>query len=82
MGWHHLELYTLAYEGRMPPQQDSDENNLDSLIRELFETAREMELQPPNQRPSKQQIERALLTLGFSRKAAPLDTKMRTLRSL
>jgi hypothetical protein len=81
MGWHHLELYTLAYEGRMvQPAKDSQENNLDSLIRELFEMARTMNLQPPQQRPSKRQIEQALLELGFTPKPQA-EPKVRTLHS-
>jgi hypothetical protein len=83
MGMHHLELYTLAYEGRIAKRpEDADDNYLDSLIRELFETAREIDLVPPKQRPSKAQIERALRELGFARKEERQTEKIRTLRSL
>ena len=66
MNKHHLELYTLAYEGRgenLP--EDANENSLDMLMRDLFETAREMDLTAPNMRPSKAQIRKALMELGF-----------------
>lgn len=66
MGKHHLELYTLAYEGRIEQiPEDADNSWLDKLMRELFETAREMELAVPKARPSKSQIRKALLELGF-----------------
>lgn len=66
IGMHHLELYTLAYEGRIAKRpEDVDDHNYDSLIRELFETAREINLVPPKQRPSKATMERVLLELGF-----------------
>lgn len=65
IGIHHLELYTLAYEGRIV-KQDSEEYDLDGLIRELFETARELNLAAPKQRPSKLQLQQALLALGFT----------------
>lgn len=69
IGMHHLELYTLAYEGRIVKRpEDKEEYNLDNLIRELFETARELGLEPPKQHPSKAKIQRALMELGFSRK--------------
>jgi len=67
MGKHHLELYTLAYEGRITTlPNDKEEDTLEVLMRELFETAREMGLTPPPKRPSKAQIRKALLDLGFS----------------
>ncbi|MBW4658825.1 MAG: helix-turn-helix domain-containing protein [Drouetiella hepatica Uher 2000/2452] len=67
MGKHHLELYTLAYEGRIEQiPEDADDNSLDMLMRELFETAREMGLAAPKVRPSKAKIRKALLELGFS----------------
>ena len=67
MGKHHLELYTLAYEGRIEQiPGDADDNSLDMLMRELFETAREMGLAVPKVRPSKAKIRKALLELGFS----------------
>jgi transcriptional regulator with XRE-family HTH domain len=66
IGNHHLELYTLAYEGRIEPvPEDAADNSLDQLMRELFETAREMDLIAPKVRPSKAKIRRALLELGF-----------------
>lgn len=66
MGKHHLELYTLAYEGRIENlPEDADDSSLDLLMRELFETAREMGLSVPKVRPSKAKIRKALLELGF-----------------
>ncbi|HIK06215.1 MAG TPA: helix-turn-helix transcriptional regulator [Trichormus sp. M33_DOE_039] len=67
MGKHHLELYTLAYEARIQPlPEDADDISLDILMRDLFETAREMGLAVPKVRPSKAKIRKALLELGFS----------------
>lgn len=67
MGKHHLELYTLAYEGRIEQlPEDVNENALDLLMRELFETARELGLVAPKIRPSKAKIRKALRELGFS----------------
>ncbi len=67
MGKHHLELYTLAYEGRVEHlPEDANNDSLDMLMRELFETAREMRLVAPKIRPSKVKIRKALLELGFS----------------
>ena len=66
IGKHHLELYTLAYEGRVEAMpEDADENSLDLLLRELFETARELGLTAPKTRPSKEKIRQALWELGF-----------------
>jgi transcriptional regulator with XRE-family HTH domain len=66
MGKHHLELYTLAYEARIQKLPDeSNDNSLDMLMRDLFETAREMRLAAPKVRPSKAKIRKALLELGF-----------------
>jgi transcriptional regulator with XRE-family HTH domain len=66
MGRHHLELYTLAYEGRVENLPgDADDSSLELLMRELFETARELDLVAPNLRPSKAKIRKALLELGF-----------------
>jgi hypothetical protein len=66
MGKHHLELYTLAYEGRVEHlPEDADDNVLDQLMRELFETARELSLTVPKVRPTKAKIRKALLELGF-----------------
>jgi hypothetical protein len=66
MGKHHLELYTLAYEGRVEnlPEYAQD-TSLDLLMRELFETARELGLAAPQVRPSKAKIRKALVDLGF-----------------
>jgi transcriptional regulator with XRE-family HTH domain len=67
MGKHHLELYTLAYEARIQPlPEDAEDTSLDILMRDLFETAREMGLAAPKVRPSKAKIRKALLELGFS----------------
>ena len=67
LGKHPLELYTLAYEGRIEDLQDeSSDSYLDSVIGELFETARELGLVPPKSRPPKLNIRRALKELGFS----------------
>lgn len=66
MDKHHLELYTLAYEGRIEKlPEDANEQSLDMLMRELFETAREMKLMAPKKQPSKSQIRKALIELGF-----------------
>jgi Helix-turn-helix len=67
MGKHHLELYTLAYEGRIDKSpEDANDNSLDMLMRELFEAAREMGLSAPQSRPSKAKLKKALLELGFT----------------
>lgn len=63
IGVPHLELYTLAYEGRIA--RGTEEYDGDELIRELFETARELELQMPTERPSREAIIEALKLLGF-----------------
>ncbi|RCJ27238.1 DNA-binding protein [Nostoc minutum NIES-26] len=69
MDMHHLELYTLAYEGRIEKlPEDANDNSLDVLMREMFETAREMGLTPPTIRPSKAKIRKALMELGFRTK--------------
>ncbi|QSJ18180.1 helix-turn-helix transcriptional regulator [Nostoc sp. UHCC 0702] len=69
MDMHHLELYTLAYEGRIEKlPEDANDNSLDILMREMFETAREMGLTPPKIRPSKAKIRKALMELGFHSK--------------
>jgi len=66
MGKHHLELYTLAYEGRIEKlPEDAQDTSLDLLMRELFETARELGLAAPQVRPSKAKIRKALVDLGF-----------------
>jgi len=66
MGKRHLELYTLAYQGRIEQlPQDATDNSIELLMQELFETAREMGLAMPKQPPSKAKIRKALLELGF-----------------
>ena len=66
MGKHHLELYTLAYEGRIENlPEDAQDTSLELLMRELFETARELGLAAPKVRPSKAKIRKALVDLGF-----------------
>ncbi len=65
MNKHHLELYTLAYEGRMTA---ITENSLDLILREILATVREMDLEPPSQIPSRSSLYRALLDLGFKPK--------------
>jgi len=66
IGKHHLELYTLAYAGRIEQlPEDANDSSLDSLMMELFETARELGLTVPRVRPSKAKIRKALLELGF-----------------
>ncbi|MBW4692365.1 MAG: hypothetical protein KME27_11430 [Lyngbya sp. HA4199-MV5] len=74
VGKHHLELYTLAYEGRIETvPDDTDDTSLDVLIRELLENAREMGLTPPKSRPSKAKIRKALLELGFHTENEDVD---------
>jgi hypothetical protein len=65
MGVHHLELYTLAYQGRVEKLPGDTHDKIDILIRELLETARETNLMPPESLPSKAQISKALMILGF-----------------
>ncbi|WP_019498953.1 helix-turn-helix domain-containing protein [Pseudanabaena sp. PCC 6802] len=66
MDKHHLELYTLAYEGRIDsPSDDAGTYSVDMLMREIFEAAREMRLVAPTQPPSRAQIRKALTELGF-----------------
>ncbi|MDA0265462.1 MAG: helix-turn-helix transcriptional regulator [Cyanobacteria bacterium] len=66
MGMHHLELYTLAYEGRFENNPiEGHPYTLNVLVRELFETAREMSLAAPKSAPSKPQLCKALIELGF-----------------
>jgi hypothetical protein len=66
MDKHHLELYTLAYEGRIPnPPEDAETCSLDSLLALMFETARELKLEVPKVCPPKAKIRKALLELGF-----------------
>jgi transcriptional regulator with XRE-family HTH domain len=66
MGKHHLELYTLAYEGRIENLPGEGATvSLDHLMRDLFETARELGLAAPSTPPSKAKIRKALLELGF-----------------
>jgi transcriptional regulator with XRE-family HTH domain len=66
MDKHHLELYTLAYEGRIDSlPEDIGTYSLDMLLREIFEAAREMRLTAPERPPSRAQIRKALTELGF-----------------
>lgn len=67
MGVNHYELYTLAYEGRREKlEPETADDFLDSFIRELLETAREMGLEPPQALPPKATIQKALMELGFN----------------
>jgi predicted XRE-type DNA-binding protein len=76
MGKHHLELYTLAYEGRIDKSpEDANDNSLDMLMRELFETAREMGLSAPQSRPSKAKLKKALLELDFTITDSQIDDR-------
>jgi len=69
MGKHHLELYTLAYQGRIEQvPEDVDDNLLDILIRQMLETARELNLAMPKAQPNKAKIRKALIELGFREK--------------
>jgi hypothetical protein len=69
MNRHHLELYTLAYEGRIDTVADNEADiSLDLLMKEIFELARELELEPPKARPSRQELTQALRLLGFQAK--------------
>jgi hypothetical protein len=75
MGRHHLELYTLAYEGRIEKSAiEAAENDLDTLMRNLFETARELGMQAPTQPVSKAQLRQALVVLGFRESFAQPET--------
>ena len=76
MGKHHLELYTLAYEGRIEQRSDdATDSSLDQLMRELLETARELGLSVPTVRPSKVKIRKALLELGFYAEKADAEKR-------
>lgn len=69
MGKHHLELYTLAYQGRIElVPEDIDDNLLDILIMQMLEMARELNLAMPKEQPSKAKIRKALIELGFREK--------------
>jgi hypothetical protein len=69
MNRHHLELYTLAYEGRIDTVADNEADiSLDLLMKEIFELARELDLEPPKARPSRQELTQALKILGFEAK--------------
>ena len=69
MGKHHLELYTLAYQGRIElVPEDVDDNLLDILIMQMLEMARELNLAMPKIQPSKAKIRKALIELGFREK--------------
>jgi hypothetical protein len=68
MNKHHLELYTLAYEGRIDDRspQDNIDATMDALVREIFELVRQKGLVPPRQQPSPEQLMAALELLGFA----------------
>jgi plasmid maintenance system antidote protein VapI len=66
MGKHHLELYTLAYQGRVDQlPEEADSIPLDILWQAILETARELKLTAPSSPPSKINIQQALQLLGF-----------------
>jgi hypothetical protein len=72
MGKHHLELYTLAYQGRLDPlPTEADRVPLDLLLQDLLNTAQELHLIAPSQPPSPAKIREALLLLGFQEGTAP-----------
>jgi hypothetical protein len=74
MGKHHLELYTLAYQGRIEQAPDDvDDNLLDILIRQMLETSREFNLSMPKVQPSKAKIRKALIELGFREKREEIN---------
>jgi plasmid maintenance system antidote protein VapI len=81
IGMHHLELYTLAYEGRIT-RQPEETYDLESLMRELFETARQTNLVPPKQKPSRAKLERALMELGFTQAESAETDLVNGLRQL
>ncbi|MEM8603717.1 MAG: helix-turn-helix transcriptional regulator, partial [Cyanobacteria bacterium P01_H01_bin.121] len=58
MGMHHLELYTLAYEGRIvTPTEQQPVFSFDLLVRDLLEAARQSDLDAPAEQPSSAQIQ-------------------------
>lgn len=66
MGKPHLELYTLAYEGRLTPQPEEAESlQLDQLLRALRTAAHTLDLTAPAVLPSSSQLCQALFSLGF-----------------
>jgi hypothetical protein len=66
MNMHHLELYTLAYEGRIAePESVTGKVSEEMMLRALLETARELKLIPPERLPTPTQIHQALMELGF-----------------
>jgi hypothetical protein len=70
MGKHHLELYTLAYQGRIEQlPEEADRVPVEILLQDVLETARDLKLIAPTQPPSKAKIQEALMLLGFQ--AAP-----------
>jgi hypothetical protein len=70
MGKHHLELYTLAYQGRIEQlPEEADRVPVEILLQDVLETARDLKLIAPAQPPSKAKIQEALMLLGFQ--AAP-----------
>ncbi|MBD2121822.1 helix-turn-helix transcriptional regulator [Trichocoleus sp. FACHB-262] len=68
LGRPALELYNLAHEGRLEATLQDEaclSNARDALVREIFETAAELGLSAPKNKPPKNTIKEALLTLGF-----------------
>ena len=66
-----MELYTLAYEGRIEKSPiEEAENALDALMRDLFETARELNMKAPEQPVSRAKLRQALMVLGFAEDSA------------
>ncbi len=65
MGTHHLELYSLAYPGRLPAGLFPEEEMLETVVRELLATARQENLAPPAVPPDPEQYRQALRVLGF-----------------
>lgn len=67
LGKHPLELYTLAYDKRIEELQDEAiDSYLDTLLTELFETAKELRLVPPKSKPPQLNTSMILKELGFS----------------
>ena len=57
LGKHPLELYFLAYGDRIKElQEEANDNYLESLLREIFETLREAGLVSAKSRPPKLKI--------------------------
>lgn len=66
LGKPALELYNLAHEGRIEELQiEAGGNSLDAFAREILETAHELGLAAPKDKPARETIQEALLVLGF-----------------